>query len=107
MYHIHHCLMHHCGNNQAGLDGSSTERYQRDSLLAFLRYWLRFALGGWLETPLRCLRYRRWRLLVASVACEAAYFGLMVAAWRANPRAALWVLLVPYAVTSLALMFGK
>ncbi|KAI3434847.1 hypothetical protein D9Q98_002901 [Chlorella vulgaris] len=107
MYHIHHCLMHHCGNNQAGLDGSSTERYQRDSLLAFLRYWLRFALGGWLETPLRCLRYRRWRLLLASVACEAAYFGLMVAAWRANPRAALWVLLVPYAVTSLALMFGN
>ncbi len=49
MYHLHHCVMHHVGNNQAGADGSSTERYRRDSLAAFLRYWLRYALAAWLE----------------------------------------------------------
>jgi hypothetical protein len=107
MYYLHHCLMHHCGNNAADGDASSTERYRRDSLPAFLAYWLRFALGGWVETPLRCVRYGRWRLLAASVAAEAAYFGCAAAAWKLNPRATLWVLLLPYAISTLALMFGK
>lgn len=49
MYHLHHCVMHHVGNNRAGADGSSTERYRRDSPAAFLHYWLRFALAAWLE----------------------------------------------------------
>ena len=30
----------------------------------------RFALAAWAEVPLRCVRYRRWRLLAASVAAE-------------------------------------
>lgn len=60
-----------------------------------------------LQVPLRCLRYRRWGLLAGSVAAEAAYFAVGAAAWRANPRAALWVLVLPYCVSSLALMFGK
>lgn len=59
------------------------------------------------QVPLRCLRYRRWGLLAASVAAEAAYFSAAAAAWRANPRATLWVLVLPYCVSSLALMFGK
>lgn len=59
------------------------------------------------QVPLRCLRYRRWGLLAASCAAEAAYFAAGAAAWRANPRAALWVLLIPYCISSLALMFGK
>ena len=99
--------MHHGGNNKSGADASSTERYRRDSLAAFLAYWLRYALLAWAEVPLRCLRYRRWALLGASMAAEAAYFACCVVAWRANPRAALWVLMVPYALSSLALMFGK
>lgn len=107
MYYLHHCLMHHGGNNGAGADASSTERYRRDSLAGFLAHWLRFALGGWVEVPLRCARYRRWRLLAASCAAEAAYFGAAAAAWRANPRACFWVLLLPYCLSSLALMFGK
>ena len=41
--------MHHGGNNRAPIDASSTEPYQRDSPAAFLHYWLRFALGAWLE----------------------------------------------------------
>ncbi|KAI7846206.1 hypothetical protein COHA_000276 [Chlorella ohadii] len=107
MYYLHHCVMHHCGNNRAGEDASSTERYRRDSLAHFLLYWLRFAMGAWLEVPLRCVRYRRWGLLAASCAAEAAYFTAASTAWRANPRTALWVLLIPYCLSSLALMFGN
>jgi hypothetical protein len=59
------------------------------------------------QVPYRCLQYRRYGLLLASAATEAAYCGCAAAAWRANPRAALWVLLLPYVISSLALMFGK
>jgi hypothetical protein len=107
MYHMHHCLMHHCGNNGAAHDASSTERYQRDSFLAFLGYYLRFALGGWIEVPLRCLQYGRRGLLAGSLIAEGASFYVTAAAWQLNPRATLWVLLLPYFITSLALMFGK
>ena len=57
--------------------------------------------------PLVCLRHRRYRLVAGSVAAEAAYFAGVYCAWRLNPRAATWVFIVPYFVTSLALMFGK
>lgn len=60
-----------------------------------------------MQVPLRCLQYRRWRLLAASVAAELAYFAAGAAAWRLNPRATLWVLLIPYCISSLALMFGN
>lgn len=60
-----------------------------------------------LQVPLRCLRYRRLGLLAASLAAELCYLAGAVAAWRANPRAALWVLALPYCVATLALMFGK
>ena len=59
------------------------------------------------QVPYRCLQYRRYGLLLASAATEAAYFGCAAAAWRANPRATLWVLLLPYLISSLALRFGK
>ena len=59
------------------------------------------------QVPLRCLRYRRWGLLAASCTAEAAYFAAARVAWHANPRAALWVLFIPYCISSLALMFGK
>lgn len=36
MYRLHHCIMHHSGNNRWSLDASSTERYQRDNPLHFL-----------------------------------------------------------------------
>lgn len=35
MYRLHHCIMHHGGNNRWQSDASSTERYQRDSLYHF------------------------------------------------------------------------
>lgn len=107
MYWWHHVVLHHGGNNRWGADVSSTERYRRDSLPAFLAYLCRYVAAAWAEVPLRCLRTRRWAALAGSVAAEAAYFGGAAAAWRANPRAALWVLLLPYALSSLALMFGK
>jgi hypothetical protein len=44
---------------------------------------------------------------VRCAACLVVYWGAVVAGLAVRPVAATWVLLVPYAVSSLALMFGN
>jgi hypothetical protein len=99
--------MHHGHGNAAPGDVSSTERFRRDSARHFLLYWARFAAGAWLELPLLALRARRRGAAVRCVAGLAAHVGLFVAARLANPAAALWLLPIPYALSSLLLMFGN
>lgn len=107
MYRLHHCVMHHVFNNAAGADLSSTEPFQRDNPLHFLLYWGRHALGGPLEVPLHAARAHRWGLLGACVATEVAYAVALCLLWRLAPVATTWAFLLPYAVSSLALMFGN
>ncbi|KAL6781577.1 hypothetical protein ACKKBF_B08580 [Auxenochlorella protothecoides x Auxenochlorella symbiontica] len=107
MYRLHHCIMHHSGNNRWSLDASSTERYQRDNPLHFLMYWARFALGSWFELPWVAARAGRWGVLAACLACETGYLAGVRWALRASPVAALWTLALPFAVSSLALMLGN
>ena len=107
MYRLHHCVMHHVGNNAAAADASSTEPYRRDSAAHFAAYWARHALAAWLEVPWHAVRRGRWRLATGCLATEGAYLAAAAAAARAAPVAALWALALPYAVSSLALMFGN
>ncbi|KAK9827672.1 hypothetical protein WJX81_006702 [Elliptochloris bilobata] len=107
LYTLHHVIMHHTEDNHAPHDLSSTEAFQRDNPLHFLLYWLRHAVGGLVEVPLYAVRRRGWALAGRCVASEAAYLGAVAALWRARPTATLWALVVPYFVTSLALMFGN
>lgn len=44
LYVLHHCVMHHVGNNKHGLDASSTEQWQRDNILHFIMYVDSFAI---------------------------------------------------------------
>ena len=71
------------------------------------RYWLRHALGGLVEVPLYALHKRRWALAAQCIASELAYLVAVLALWRVRPVATLWAFIIPYAVTSLALMFGN
>lgn len=106
-YRLHHCVMHHAHGNAASGDLSSTERFQRNSVRHFVQYWLRFALGAWLELPLLAVRARRHGAALRCVAGLAAHVALYAAAARVNPVAALWLLPAPYALSSLLLMFGN
>lgn len=107
MYRLHHCVMHHVSNNAGGADVSSTEPWQRDSLRHFLCYWARHAAAAWLEVPLFALRSSRWALTGACLATEGSYILAVAALRRAAPVATAWVFLVPYVVSSFALMFGN
>lgn len=76
-YAAHHLMMHHTENNHAG-DLSSTELYQRDSLLSLARYTLRFVNMG--AVARLCLQQRRhsnlcgivlWAVAVPVLLCKA------------------------------------
>ena len=63
--------------------------------------------AAWVEVPLYACRRRRWALLGQCLATEGAYLAAACLLWRWNAVATLWVLALPYLVSSLALMFGN
>ena len=70
-------------------------------------YWLRYWVLAWGELPLYAARRRRWRELAACLAAELAYLGVVRALWLFNPLATKWVFVVPFFLSSFALMFGN
>ena len=70
-------------------------------------YWLRYWIFAWGELPLYAARRRRWRELAACLAAELAYLGVVRALWLFNPLATKWVFVVPFFLSSFALMFGN
>jgi hypothetical protein len=107
VYKLHHVVMHHVENNHE-LDISSTETYQRDSLLHFLMYYARFALLIYTELPLYCIKTGRWewlRRIICGVSCWAA--GIFCLAKFVNFWATFWVFMVPVFVAFLAMSFGN
>ena len=118
------------GNHAPG-DITSTEPYQRDCMAHFLlcaatvgasqlycwtltpeqpactRYWARHACAAWLEVPWYACRRRQWPLLGQCLATEGAYLLVAALLWRCNAVATLWVLVLPYLLSSLGLMFGN
>ena len=52
-YRLHHIVMHHVDNNEWNKDLSATEAYQRDNVLHWVCYWVRFMVGSWVDPFLR------------------------------------------------------
>ena len=53
------------------------------------------------------LRRRQYKALVRCLLAELLLFGVLRILWLWRPAATLWVFVIPYMVTSLALMFGN
>lgn len=71
------------------------------------RYWASHALAAWIRVPLYAYKKGRFDLLLKCLASEALYLAFVsLTAW-ANFVAALWLLIIPFVITSLALMFGN
>ena len=60
-----------------------------------------------MEVPAYACRAQRWQLLAQCLATEAAYLAAVGLLASRNLVAALWVFVIPYLLTSLALMFGN
>lgn len=107
VYRLHHVIMHHRENNHE-LDISSTETYQRDSLLCFLMYYIRFAALIYLELPLYCIKTARWKhLATVSLGCASWLGGIVALAKFVDFWATFWAFIVPALVAFLAMSFGN
>lgn len=105
-YFVHHIGMHHIENNLAN-DLSSTMRYQRDSILAWLHY-----VGSFLTTGLprlaayhwqRRSKHMFWRLLVG----EGAFWTVVALLALLNWQATLVVFVLPVLMVRTLMMAGN
>jgi hypothetical protein len=105
-YYYHHVKHHHIEANGPD-DLSSTIRYQRDEILHLLHYCGRFLTLIWLELPLYFIRTNRTSLGLKAGGWETASYLFQYTAYRFNPRAATFALLIPFALLRLGLMVGN
>lgn len=105
-YFYHHVKHHHVEGNGPD-DLSSTIRYQRDSVVDFLKYEARFLALLWAELPLYFAKMGKYSLAVRSFMSEMASLTFMVsmAYWKFRPT--LFVLIIPFCVLRLGLMIGN
>ena len=71
------------------------------------RYWFRHATLAWLELPIYALSCRRYKLTAEVVAAELMYGMTVFGMYWWRPVATLWLFLVPYLLSTLAMMFGN
>jgi fatty acid desaturase len=108
LYHAHHVVMHHYGDNQDHLDLSSTMKYNRGSKFHHFLYMLRFFLATWIELPI--LVYRQGNnndVVIKCIFGEVFFYGGMVKLFMSCPIATFWVFIVPWVAVSFSLMQGN
>lgn len=105
-YYIHHITMHHAEGNLPN-DLSSTMKYQRDSLIDWLRYFFRFFF---LIMP-DMYRYqsakKRWPLVRRMLAGELGFYALCIGLSLYDWRATLVVFVIPFVVIRVLMMAGN
>jgi hypothetical protein len=105
-YFSHHLGMHHPENNMPE-DLSSTMKYQRDSFLGFLHYYLSFAIFGIFTLSYYFIRHRRWRFLRMAVLGELSWYAVVALAYCYLPEPTVIVLILPLLLTRFLLMAGN
>ncbi|BDG08570.1 hypothetical protein AMPC_16830 [Anaeromyxobacter paludicola] len=105
-YFAHHVGMHHQEENLAG-DLSTTMRYRRDSLGAWLRYWGRFMTLGIVDLSRYLARRRRRKLLRRVLVGEGLYLLAVLALLLFDPAATLVVFLAPLVLIRTLMMMGN
>lgn len=105
-YFYHHVKHHHVEGNGPD-DLSSTIRYQRDNVWHFLQYVGRFYLLVWFDLPLYFIRKNRPVFALKAAFWELSCYAFHYAMYKLNPRAALFVFLLPLAVMRFGLMIGN
>ena len=105
-YYYHHVKAHHVEGNGPD-DLSTTIRYQRDSILAFLHYEARFMLLCWYDLPRYFISKRKYNLAFRVACTELGSYTAMFFLARWNFKPTLFVLLLPFFILRLGLMIGN
>ena len=105
-YFTHHVGMHHPENNLPD-DVSSTMAYQRDSVVHFMVYFLRFFFGGIFELGRYFVRKHRPQLLKLTLMGELGFWTMTALLLWINWRGALVVFVIPLCFTRFMMMAGN
>lgn len=106
-YYYHHVKHHHVEGNGPG-DLSSTIRYQRDSVVDFLRYLGRFYFLVWLDLPLYFLRTRRPNSAFRTAGWElSTYLFYFTMSKLCGTKPTFFVYVAPFMIMRLGLMVGN
>ena len=71
------------------------------------RYWFRHAALAWVELPIYAFSCRRYALAAQVMAAEILYGLYIYAMYQWKPVATLWLFIIPYVLSTLAMMFGN
>ena len=105
-YFAHHMGMHHVEGNLPG-DLSSTMKYQRDNVLHWLRYFLRFFCFCMFELPLYHLRKKRMKLARRAFFGEFSFLAVCAIGLYFRPMPTLVVLVAPFVMMRFLMMAGN
>ncbi|MCR9204341.1 MAG: fatty acid desaturase [Halobacteriovoraceae bacterium] len=106
LYFHHHIKMHHKEGNGPE-DLSSTEKYQRDSFLGWLHYFLRFCLLLPIELPLYFFKQKRKDYAFKIIFAYTFFYSFLALAYNFNPAGTLTVFFVPTLICWFGLMAGN
>merc|ERR1711871_341237 len=107
VYRLHHVVMHHLEDNMFPEDLSSTMPYQRDNFLHFLHYWARFCFGIHFELPFYAFKAKRYGMFAQNFVCHSLWVVGIYLLYNINPTATMFTAILPFFLTSLALMWGN
>jgi len=105
-YFAHHVGMHHPENNLED-DLSSTMKYQRDSFLDFMRYFLRFFFLALPDLATYFVRTKRPGLARRAVGGELLFFAAAGALAYVSWQGSLVVLVAPFVMARFGMMAGN
>jgi fatty acid desaturase len=105
-YYYHHVKAHHVEGNGPD-DLSTTIRYQRDSVLAFLHYQMRFLLLCWFDLTRYFLVKGKYKFAFRVLVTELSSYAFMyfLACWTFKPT--LFTLILPFVILRFGLMTGN
>ncbi|TMI65879.1 MAG: fatty acid desaturase [Bacteroidetes bacterium] len=105
-YFVHHMAMHHVENNMPD-DGSSTLRYQRDSLWGFIQYVSRFLTLGFRDTFMYLFN-RKWKKFYMRLSFgEISFYLFCIGMCFVNLQATLWIFIIPFVFARIVMMLGN
>jgi Fatty acid desaturase len=105
-YFVHHIGMHHREANLEA-DLSTTMPFCRDSIVAWVGYFLRFFFVGLVELSTYMARKGRRKLLTRMIVGEASFYLFAAAACFVNWRATLVVFIIPFLFCRFIMMAGN
>lgn len=88
-------------------DLSTTMPYQRDEILHFAHYWLKFMLRGVADLIVYLLAHNKKRLAVSAIFGEALFVAVCAAGLLWRPVATSFVFILPFFVARFFMMWGN